>query len=142
MVLHLRDGEQRFPPVARQLPLLPDHVLLLLGRQDATVQVTAGRRVACGTRTESDSLPALCTQHCLVYGIAGILNRTQSPAKQIIVFSAEAEARSVIEEERTGVRWSRTAPEMDACCQRTQRPGVCAPAACLTDARGLTWKVE
>ena len=78
---HLRDREQRLPPVAREVPLLLDQVFLLLGRQDAAVQAAAGRGAACGHRTERGFLHAVGSRHRSHYGTAGASNRTQSPAK-------------------------------------------------------------
>lgn len=58
---YLRDGKQRFPLMARKLPLLLDHVFLLLSRQDAAVQPTAVGRIACRDkfRVTSSTLLAL-----------------------------------------------------------------------------------
>ena len=66
---YLCDRKQWLPLMARKVPLLPDHVFLLLSRQDAAIHLTALRRITYWNKTKGtfSTLSALSTVWFMEY---------------------------------------------------------------------------
>ena len=77
---YLCDRKQWFPLMARKVPLLPDHVLLLLSRQDAAIHLTGLRRITYWNKTKA----TISTLHSAQFGLWNIdlFNQIERPSKE------------------------------------------------------------